>query len=101
MMEPYSDTYASRHVIYNFGAGGGVGDILIGLDPGDEIIEIAFMLLPASAEERLTNQTLTALDNIGNDAESLADAQASLGITAPVDEGGTGSIIYTIALMGC
>ena len=87
MPEIHEDTYLITRIIENYGAAGGSGDILITLDAGDEIVEVAFVLMPATAAERLTNQVLQGINDIGADATALAEAQASLAIPAPIDPG--------------
>ena len=89
MPEPdfIADTYVVTRVIERFGAGGGAADVLMGLDLGDEIVELAFMLLPEGSSELALNQALDSLSDIGDDATALATAQAALEIPAPIDPG--------------
>lgn len=80
------DSYIVWRTIENFGAQGGEGTFWIAPLPPHEVVEAkVYFYVGDIAGERLVNQTLSALDDIGSDATSLASAQDSLGIVVPVE----------------
>lgn len=80
-----TDTYVLQTKLENFGLSDGDGDLLIGLDAGDELIEVCFMLMTATAAERIQDLVLQGLNDIGDDATALAEAQAALVVPVAID----------------